>query len=339
MVSIQLLLSFALKRLRKGGHTERQAETRAWLTKHGGQAGAVGIIFVNHEDRLFDVIGNAPHLTVPVIAVALGGAESIPDGATVRFAFDESVPVFTSSPLEALPLGRPAPEEHMSTLAPLLHCDSTRVAAAKQPWVAHSGASPSPRLDTASLCSQVLSEDTKQQAHAARAVSPDASIGTGAAQARATYVGAQPRPADTGSTRAIHGKQEQDAERRGHGKEEGKQSGGRRGSKQSRGKVVSGSHKWNLVRGAIDSVGDIWLPEGWKMRMSRSYGKVFYYHATTGVRRWTRPSSDTPTEKKHGVRADHMSPVSVSSEAQQKYPTDMPQTAHDGAAAAKVCMK
>lgn len=54
------------------------------------RAGAAGVIFVNHEDRLFDVIGDAADINIPVIAVARVGADKIPDGAVVALSFDES---------------------------------------------------------------------------------------------------------------------------------------------------------------------------------------------------------------------------------------------------------
>ena len=58
--------------------------------ERAARAGAAGVIFVNHEDRLFDVIGDAPHINIPVIAVARIEADNIPDGAIVAFSFDES---------------------------------------------------------------------------------------------------------------------------------------------------------------------------------------------------------------------------------------------------------
>jgi hypothetical protein len=49
--------------------------------KAAAEAGAIGVIFVNTKKRLFDAIGTAEGITIPVVAVAISAREKLTDGA------------------------------------------------------------------------------------------------------------------------------------------------------------------------------------------------------------------------------------------------------------------
>ena len=60
------------------------------------------------------------------------------------------------------------------------------------------------------------------------------------------------------------------------------------GDKKRRKKSIS-HRKVSLYRRAYEKVGNLPLPPGWNMRISRSLGEVLYYCTATGERRWTPP--------------------------------------------------
>lgn len=258
----------------------------------------MGIIFVNHEDRLFSVIGSAPHIQLPIVAVALGGAESIPDGATVKFSFDEGAA--QPSSVENTPSSRPAVEEHVSTLAPPV--DLNNEASVKHTFLALSTAS-SPRLDSASLCSQAMTEERERSM--ASKEDPHAENGCGrhtAAERPARGDAAKNGVCSAGKFVGTSGRlcsADTQVMKPDSALAQGVQD-------MQDWAAAGASQKWILMRRAIDCVGDIWLPEGWKMRMSRSFSRVFYYNVNTGVRRWTRPIE----EKKMAGVTPVISPLS-----------------------------
>jgi hypothetical protein len=60
------------------------------------------------------------------------------------------------------------------------------------------------------------------------------------------------------------------------------------GDKKKKKKSIS-TRKVSLYRRAYEKVGNVPLPPGWNMRISRSLGEVLYYCTATGERRWTPP--------------------------------------------------
>jgi len=63
-------------------------------------AGATGIIFVNTKKRLFDAIGSADAITIPVVAVAMSAREKLTDGAQLILNLDSVFALGSAAELE-----------------------------------------------------------------------------------------------------------------------------------------------------------------------------------------------------------------------------------------------
>jgi hypothetical protein len=124
------------------------------------------VIFVNTKKRLFDAIGNADGIAIPVVAVAKSACDKIVDGAHLTLNLDSSFTMGLAAELERKTLAA----SMQDAAAGVAHSTTTHAAPPTPPLGAYmlqragsgdssplTGASQTP--GRASMCSQDVTED------------------------------------------------------------------------------------------------------------------------------------------------------------------------------------